>query len=102
MVINVAMALGVFSSASILLPFDSYGGASMLTSMLNALDISYAAMRRYLFQDDPVILNPSVWEDRTVILNYGKDPPDKKTSHLQSSLSPASTQSKAFPTTSPG
>jgi cell division protein FtsW (lipid II flippase) len=49
MVINVAMAIGVFSSASIPLPFDSYGGASMVTSMLNARDISYVGMRRYLF-----------------------------------------------------
>jgi cell division protein FtsW (lipid II flippase) len=67
MVINVAKAIGVFPAADIPLPFISYGCASMATSMLNALDISYVIMRRYLFQDDPIILNPSVREDRTVI-----------------------------------
>jgi cell division protein FtsW (lipid II flippase) len=49
MVINVAMAIGVFPSASILLLFVSYGGASMVTSMLNARAISYVGMRRRLF-----------------------------------------------------
>jgi rod shape determining protein RodA len=58
MVINVAMAIGVFPGAGIPLPFVSYGGASMVTSMLNARTICYLDMRRYLFQDDPRHLEP--------------------------------------------
>jgi hypothetical protein len=75
MVINVAMAIGVFPEVRIPLPFISYVGASMVTSMLNTRDISYAAMRRYLFKDDPVILNPGVFEERTVIRKLRKRPP---------------------------
>jgi hypothetical protein len=68
MVINVAMETGVFHSANIPLSFVDYGGASMATGMLNACSFNYVGVRRSLFNDDPVILNQSVWEDRGVTL----------------------------------
>jgi rod shape determining protein RodA len=74
MVINVAMVTGIFPVVGIPLPFVSYGGTSMVTSMLSVAAICNVGMRRYLFQDDPVIQNPSVWEDRTVILIKEKTP----------------------------
>jgi rod shape determining protein RodA len=74
MAINVAMVTGIFPVVGIPLPFVSYGGTSMLTSMLSVAAICNVGMRRYLFQDDPVIQNSSVWEDRSVMVIKEKTP----------------------------
>jgi rod shape determining protein RodA len=69
MAINVAMVTGLFPVVGIPLPFVSYGGTSLLVTMLSVAGILNVGMRRYLFQDDPVIQNPKVWEEgRTVAL----------------------------------
>jgi rod shape determining protein RodA len=69
MTINVAMVTGLFPVVGIPLPFVSYGGTSLLVSLVAVAGILNVGMRRYLFQDDPVIQNPKIWEEgQTVTL----------------------------------
>jgi rod shape determining protein RodA len=63
MAINVAMVTGLFPVVGIPLPFVSYGGTSLFVTMLAVAGILNVGMRRYLFQDDPVMQNPKVWEE---------------------------------------
>jgi rod shape determining protein RodA len=74
MAINVAMVTGIFPVVGIPLPFVSYGGTSMVSTMLSVAAICNVGMRRYLFQDDPVIQNPSIWEDRSLMVLKEKTP----------------------------
>jgi rod shape determining protein RodA len=66
MSINISMVTGIFPVVGIPLPFISYGGTSILVSMLCVATICNVGMRRYLFQDDPIIQNPKVWEKKSV------------------------------------
>jgi rod shape determining protein RodA len=63
MAINVAMVTGLFPVVGIPLPFVSYGGTSLLVTMLCVAGILNVGMRRYQFQSDPVTQNPKVWEE---------------------------------------
>jgi rod shape determining protein RodA len=74
MAINIAMVTGIFPVVGIPLPFVSYGGTSMLVSMLAVATICNVGMRRYLFQDDPVTQNPKVWEERQTLVIREKTP----------------------------
>jgi rod shape determining protein RodA len=67
MLINILMVTGLFPVVGIPLPFVSYGGTSLLVSMVGVALIANVGMRRYLFQDDPVIENPKVWQNRQVV-----------------------------------
>ncbi|MDR2198564.1 MAG: rod shape-determining protein RodA [Deltaproteobacteria bacterium] len=64
MFINILMVTGLFPVVGIPLPFVSYGGTSLLVTMISVSLIANVGMRRYLFQDDPVIENPEVWRKR--------------------------------------
>ncbi|MDR1312426.1 MAG: rod shape-determining protein RodA [Deltaproteobacteria bacterium] len=63
MAINVLMVTGLFPVVGIPLPFVSYGGTSLFVTILAVAGILNVGMRRYQFQDDPVIQNPKVWEE---------------------------------------
>jgi rod shape determining protein RodA len=65
MITNIGMVTGLLPVVGIPLPFVSYGGTSLLVSMLAVAGILNVGMRRYLFQDedDAVIENPKVWEE---------------------------------------
>ncbi|MDR2339744.1 MAG: rod shape-determining protein RodA [Deltaproteobacteria bacterium] len=67
MLINVLMVTGLFPVVGIPLPFVSYGGTSLLVTMVSVALIANVGMRRYLFQDDPVIENPNVWQKGQVV-----------------------------------
>ncbi|MDR3204136.1 MAG: rod shape-determining protein RodA [Deltaproteobacteria bacterium] len=67
--INVAMVSGLFPVVGIPLPLISYGGSSTLTTFLGLGLLVNIGMRRYLFQDDPVVQNPKVWEAEPVALS---------------------------------
>ena len=66
MLINILMVTGLFPVVGIPLPFVSYGGTSLLVTMVSSALILNVGMRRYLFQDDPVAENPEVWQNRRV------------------------------------
>ncbi|MDR2613649.1 MAG: rod shape-determining protein RodA [Deltaproteobacteria bacterium] len=67
MAINIAMVTGLFPVVGIPLPFVSYGGTSLLVSLLAAAGILNIGMRRYLFQDATVIENRKAWEEGQAI-----------------------------------
>jgi rod shape determining protein RodA len=48
-VVNAGMVLGLFPVVGIPLPFISYGGSSMMTTMTTIGLIQGVAMRRYVF-----------------------------------------------------
>ena len=48
-VINVGMVIGLFPVVGVPLPFFSYGGTSMITSMIGAGLLLNVSMRRYMF-----------------------------------------------------
>lgn len=60
-IINVGMVIGLLPVVGIPLPFISYGGTSLVTTVLAAALILSVGMRRYMFQDEPVRENPYVW-----------------------------------------
>jgi rod shape determining protein RodA len=62
MFINILMVTGLFPVVGIPLPFVSYGGTSLLVTMVSISVIANVGMRRFLFQDDPIIENPKVWQ----------------------------------------
>ncbi|MDR2404839.1 MAG: rod shape-determining protein RodA [Deltaproteobacteria bacterium] len=67
MLINILMVTGLFPVVGIPLPFVSYGGTSLLVTMVAVAIIANVGMRRYLFQDDPVIENPKVWQKNKAV-----------------------------------
>ncbi|MDR0549919.1 MAG: rod shape-determining protein RodA [Deltaproteobacteria bacterium] len=62
MTINLAMVLGLFPVVGIPLPFISYGGSSLLTSLLAIGVLTNIGLNRFVFQDETVKPNPLVWE----------------------------------------
>jgi rod shape determining protein RodA len=62
MTINVAMVTGLFPVVGIPLPFISYGGTSLLITMVGVGLVVNVGMRRYLFLDESVQENSKVWE----------------------------------------
>jgi rod shape determining protein RodA len=63
MSINLAMVTGLMPVVGIPLPFVSYGGTSLLTTIIAVSIITNISMRRYLFQDEQVKQNPKVWQE---------------------------------------
>ena len=61
-VINVGMVTGLLPVVGIPLPFISYGGTSLLVTVMAVALILNIGMRRYLFQDEPVRENPFIWQ----------------------------------------
>ena len=60
-IINIGMVIGLLPVVGIPLPFISYGGTSLVTTVVAAALILNIGMRRYMFQDEPVRENPYVW-----------------------------------------
>jgi len=48
-VVNIGMVIGIFPVVGVPLPFFSYGGTSMITSMLGAALLLNISMRRFMF-----------------------------------------------------
>jgi len=61
-IINVGMVVGLLPVVGIPLPFISYGGTSLVVTVLAVGLILNVGMRRYLFQTEPVKENPFVWK----------------------------------------
>ncbi len=62
-IINIGMVAGLLPVVGIPLPFISYGGTSLLVTIMAVGLILNVGMRRYLFQDEPVRENPYVWRE---------------------------------------
>ena len=60
-IINVGMVIGLLPVVGIPLPFISYGGTSLVVTVVAVGLILNIGMRRYIFQDEPVQENPYVW-----------------------------------------
>jgi len=60
-IINIGMVTGLLPVVGIPLPLVSYGGTSLVVSVLAVGLVLNIGMRRYLFQDEPVKENPYVW-----------------------------------------
>ncbi len=74
-IINVGMVTGLLPVVGVPLPFISYGGTSLVVTVMAVGLILNIGMRRYLFQDEPVRENPHLWlqpdtpeEERTVVV----------------------------------
>jgi rod shape determining protein RodA len=63
MLINVLMVTGLFPVVGIPLPFVSYGGTSLLVTTLAVATINNVGMRRYLFQERPLLENSQAWRE---------------------------------------
>lgn len=61
-IINVGMVTGLLPVVGIPLPFISYGGTSLVVTIVAVGTILNIGMRRYMFQDTPVQENPYVWQ----------------------------------------
>ena len=60
-IINVGMVTGLLPVVGIPLPFISYGGTSLVVTVVAVGLILNIGMRRYMFSDEPVRENPYVW-----------------------------------------
>lgn len=60
-IINVGMVVGLLPVVGIPLPFISYGGTSLVVTVMAVGLILNIGMRRYLFQNEPIRENPYVW-----------------------------------------
>lgn len=60
-VINVGMVTGLLPVVGIPLPFISYGGTSLVVTLVAVAMLLNIGMRRYMFQEEPVRENPMVW-----------------------------------------
>ncbi len=60
-IINVGMVTGLLPVVGIPLPFISYGGTSLVVTVLAVGLVLNIGMRRYMFQEEPVRENPLVW-----------------------------------------
>ncbi len=67
-IINVGMVTGLLPVVGIPLPFISYGGTSLMVTVVAVALILNVGMRRYMFQQDPdaapVLENPYVWQQQ--------------------------------------
>ena len=59
--INVAMCMGLFPVVGIPLPFISYGGTSLVVSMMTVGLTLNVGMRRYHFLDKPIQATSKIW-----------------------------------------
>lgn len=62
--INIGMVIGLLPVVGIPLPFISYGGTSLVVTMAAVGLMLNVSMRRYMFQDEGVGENPSVWREQ--------------------------------------
>jgi rod shape determining protein RodA len=65
--LNVAMCLGLFPVVGIPLPFISYGGTSLLMTIMSVGVAFNVGMRRYLFLDHPIREGAQVWLESTSV-----------------------------------
>jgi rod shape determining protein RodA len=62
-VMNVGMVTGLLPVVGIPLPFISYGGTSLVVTVVAGALLLNVGMRRFLFQDEPVQENPCLWQE---------------------------------------
>lgn len=60
-IINVGMVVGLLPVVGMPLPFISYGGTSLVVTVVAVGLILNIGMHRYLFQSEPIRENPYVW-----------------------------------------
>ncbi|MGL4208903.1 MAG: rod shape-determining protein RodA, partial [Candidatus Adiutrix sp.] len=80
--INIGMVTGILPVVGIPLPFVSYGGTSLVVSVIAVGLILNIGMRRYMFTDDPVEENPYIWrQDPQDVPKLAPTVPVRRLSH---------------------